>query len=340
MPRSFSPGRLCSAATLALVAFSGAGAADTAAAPVFSDLPHRFRLPELGPGDHDISIVHQNVVHLFHVHVPRRVGQTSPAPLLFSFHGGGGTAEGGEAVSQLIPFADSRGFILVEPEGYDVADTGIRTWNAGACCGPAAARNIDHVGATNAFLDLIQTKLMIDRKRVYATGHSNGGMMAYRLACELSGRIAAIAPNAAFLMNQDLSQSPPATLFACRPPRPVPVLHMHGLADGCAPFNGGVGPTDPAIRPPVSYGIDLFRQRNQTGAASTVTYQKGASICETWTSPSGADVTLCSSAKAGHVWPGSDLYRFETRQRCGGNKTFDLDANSVLWSFMMAHPMP
>ncbi|MFC4159936.1 alpha/beta hydrolase family esterase [Chitinimonas lacunae] len=317
----------------------GAQAAELAA-PASLSLPRPARLPELGPGDHEISLVHQNVTHRFQVHVPRRVGQTSPAPLLLSFHGGGGTAAAGEAVTQLIPFSDSKGFVLVEPEGYDIANTGVRTWNAGACCGPAVTRQIDHVGATAAFLDLIQRKLMIDPKRIYATGHSNGGMLAYRLACELSDRIAAIAPNAAFLMNQDLAQNPPRTLFACQPKRPVPVFHMHGLSDACAPFNGGVGHTDPSIRPPVSYGINLFRQLNRTSPASTISYQRGATTCETWTGLTGADVTLCTSAEAGHVWPGSDLYRWETRQNCGGNKTEDLDANSALWSFMLAHPLP
>ena len=76
-----------------------------------------------------------------------------------------------------------------------------------------------------------QRAAKVDAKRVYATGMSNGGIMCYRLASEMSDRIAAIAPVAG-----------PMGTATCNPRRPVPVIHFHGTADEFAPFKGGKGP--------------------------------------------------------------------------------------------------
>ncbi|MCY1047496.1 hypothetical protein OV208_39725 [Corallococcus sp. bb12-1] len=297
--------------------------------------------PFIGTGDHDVVITHEGRAHTFHVHVPAGVRASTRVPVVFSFHGGFGTADGAEQTAGLVPFSDANGFVLVRPEGSPA--TSGQVWNAGSCCGAAAETDqaVDHVGAVRVFLDTLQTQLCVDKKRVFATGHSNGGMFSYRLACELSDRIAAIASNAAYLMNRDLSVLPARTLFTCAPSRPVPVLHMHGLADGCAPINGGVSGLDPAIRPTARYGVDLFRVNNGCGATPTTTYSQGTASCSTWSGCSaGADVTYCTEGGAGHVWPGSTRYPAATRTQCGGDVTSDLQANTMLWNFFTTHPMP
>jgi polyhydroxybutyrate depolymerase len=288
-------------------------------------------------------VAHDGRDFVFHVHIPASVDVHAPAPVVLFFHGGGGSADGQELVVQLIPFADAHGFVLVRGEGFATPGGNGEVWNAGSCCAAAAdnALAIDHVGAVRAFLDLLATQTCVDAKRVFATGHSNGGMFSYRLGCELADRIAAIAPNAAMLMDRDLDATPVKTLFACTPSRPVPVLHLHGLADLCAPFAGGSSNgLDPATRPPVQYGIDVFRAANACAAEPMTTFTTGMASCSTWGGCSaGADVTLCTIGGAGHIWAGAP-YRPATRTQCGGEASSDLDANQAIWDFFVAHPMP
>jgi hypothetical protein len=93
-----------------------------------------------------------------------------------------------------------------------------------------AVDGIDDVGFIDALLDNLEGDLCIDRRRVHATGMSNGAELAHRLACDLSWRIASITPVA----GTDNTTS-------CAPTRPVPVMHIHGSADQNVPFDGGVG---------------------------------------------------------------------------------------------------
>jgi polyhydroxybutyrate depolymerase len=84
---------------------------------------------------------------------------------------------------------DRERFVTVYPDG-----TGkVRTWNGGACCGSAAADDVDDVGFVSALLDHLEGALCIDRRRELASGMSNGAMLTHRLACELSDRFAAVA---------------------------------------------------------------------------------------------------------------------------------------------------
>ena len=89
---------------------------------------------------------------------------------------------------------------------------------------------IDDVEFTRKVLDDLATTATIDSKRVFATGMSNGGIMSYRLASELSDQIAAIAPVGG-----------PMGTDTCKPKRPVSVIHLHGTDDEPAPFKGGKG---------------------------------------------------------------------------------------------------
>ena len=115
--------------------------------------------------------------------------------------------------------ADQEGFIAVYPNGTGRLEP-MLTWNGGNCCGYAQWNNVDDVGFTRALLDDLAKVVNVDAKRVFATGISNGGIMCYRLASELSDRIAAIAPVSGTM----------GTL-TCNPKRPVSVIHFHGTED-------------------------------------------------------------------------------------------------------------
>ena len=99
-------------------------------------------------------------------------------------------------------------------------DTAFATWNAGNCCGGARDQNVDDVGFIRQIVANLTRQMNVDRQRIYATGMSNGGLMSYRLACEMSDVFKAIAPVA----GTDNTRS-------CTPKQPVAVLHIHARND-------------------------------------------------------------------------------------------------------------
>ena len=128
------------------------------------------------------------------LHVPLRQA-SGPRPLLLAFHGGGGNGPGFQEYAGLDALADRDGWLVAYPNGTSRwFDERLLTWNAGDCCGYAQAPTVDDVGFALAVIDDVARPRTADRRRVYATGHSNGAMLAYRLAAEAAERVAAIAP--------------------------------------------------------------------------------------------------------------------------------------------------
>jgi polyhydroxybutyrate depolymerase len=179
------------------------------------------------------------------VHVPNLYDGSQPYPTVLGFHGGGSGAKQLVFSSGLNETTDRENFIAVYPNGTGetIQGYGVFRWNGGSRqpggTDPNLAK-INDVEFTRAVLNDLATVARIDEKRIYATGFSNGGIMTYRLASELSDRIAAIAPIAASMGIEKLN-----------PQRPVSVIHFHGAKDGAAPFKGGKGTTGgiPVLRP-------------------------------------------------------------------------------------------
>lgn len=163
------------------------------------------------------------------VHVPASYVGTK-MPLVLVLHGGGGNAENAQYAYGFNATSDASNFIVAYPEGTGSLVTFGKvsgSWNAGTCCGEAALRQTDDVSFIASLLDDVSTKFAIDANRVYATGFSNGAAMSYRLACDLSNKIAAIAP-----------VSGQMGVVSCNMTRPVSVMHIHGTEDPCALYNG------------------------------------------------------------------------------------------------------
>ena len=178
------------------------------------------------------SITVDNRERTFLVNLPPNYYEEPEFSLVIGLHGGGGSGKQFEESTGLTEKANSAKFIVVYPDG--VKGTGLleaRTWNAGGCCDYASEQNIDDVKFISTLIDKLLSKYKINFRRVYATGHSNGGMLSYRLACELSNKIAAIAPNASTMVVKD----------PCNASRAVPILHMHSVLDKNVPYEGGTG---------------------------------------------------------------------------------------------------
>ncbi|NOX55045.1 MAG: hypothetical protein GXP27_11540, partial [Planctomycetes bacterium] len=184
---------------------------------------------QLEPGDTVRSLTVDGRERTYLVHVPPSYDGTKPFPVILIFHGGGSNARQMVRFCGLNEKADQAGFLAVYPNGTGRRER-MLTWNAGNCCGYARWHNVDDVKFVRVLLKDLGKIAKIDPKRVYATGMSNGGMMAYRLASELSEMIAAIAP-----------VSGPMGTEKCHPNRPVSVIHFHGTEDLFAPFEGGRG---------------------------------------------------------------------------------------------------
>ena len=337
----------------------GEGAdADAGAAPPLSDAATSPCVgPSLAAGDYAQTLTLDGGVRTFAVHVPPGLAPTTAAPLVFAFHGGGQNSVEFEGFTHLRAKADASGFVLVEADGTPAfgtapnpppaADSGLvlDVWNAGNCCEYAAQYNgdVDDVGFVGAMLDAIEGQTCIDRKRVFATGFSNGGMLSHRLACQMSDRIAAIVAVSGGSGQTDYDKTPTETLFPCNPSRPVPVLHIHGTQDACYPFDGGYGPLSLATFEPVRVTIQNWVARNgcSDGGPTTV-LTHGAAACELYPCPQAGQVELCTVDGGGHYWPGGDDWLGSTVV-CGNNqgaRSADIVANDVLWQWFADHPMP
>ena len=187
----------------------------------------------------------------YRLYIPSTLPE-GPVPLFIGLHGGTGWGDQSVSTNRIEGLAESNGFIVIHPDGVPQPNTRGRVWNGGMCCGIAARENVDDVAFIDAVIDRVESDDDIDDRRVFAFGHSNGGIMSYRLACELSDRIVGIGVVAGTLGIDD-----------CAPTQPVSVMHIHGTADQNLPIDGGVGPKSVA-------GVDFPPPRDGFATLTTV----------------------------------------------------------------------
>ncbi len=267
----------------------------------------------------------------FRVHRPTSYPATNdvPAAVVLLLHGGFGSGEQIETSSRMLDVAAEEGFVVVSPDGV-AGPFGVRSWNAGECCGYAQAQGIDDVGFIDTLLDHLENVLCVDRRRVYAAGMSNGAMLAHRLGCELAGRVRAVGPVAA-----------PSAMSACTPSRPVPLLHIHGTADQHAPYDGGTGCGPSGFDfMSVAQSVDEWRQRDGCSGDATIVDHVGDALCTIAnTCAAGVDVTLCSIAGGGHQWTGGNPPAILGTPNClFGHQSLSFSASVALWGFFAQHP--
>jgi len=259
------------------------------------------------------------------VHVPRSYTPSHPAPLLVALHGGGGNMDDQTDDSKygLITTSEREGAVVAFPNGSSPFKSGkLATWNAGNCCGGARDRQVDDVGFIRQMVSSISAQLHIDPQRIYATGMSNGGMMAYRLACEASDVFSAIAAVAG---TDNIRQ--------CQPARPVSVLHIHAKDDDHVLFMSGVGPAAMNRSAEADYTsvpgtIAKWTAMDGCTAKPKRVIDAPGATCERY-SPcqSGVEVQLCVTETGGHSWPGGH------KPRSNEPPSSAISANDVMWEF-------
>jgi len=266
----------------------------------------------LAPGEYDFVIAYNGKRRSYLLTIPSTLPER--APLVLNFHGAGGTGTQHRFLTELDTLAETKGFVVAYPEGLDTPggreglSGSTQSFNGGSCCsGPMPDR--DDVGFSRAVVADVQKRLCIDRTRVYAMGMSNGGFMAYRLACEAADLFAAAASAVGVL---GLSEAD------CNPSRPIPFLHLHGTADSFVPYEGNQD------WPGARESVEVLARKDGCSKTPEVTLQQGAVTCETYSGcDAEVDVTLCTIEGMDHCWPGRSL--------CSGPSTTEISANQAMW---------
>ena len=254
----------------------------------------------------------------FRVYRPPSAGSTTTVPLVVFLHGGFGSGSQAERSYGWDAEADRGHFVVAYPDGLH------RAWDAGGgCCGRPAADHVDDVAFIRQVVGAVERELRIDPARVYATGISNGGIMAYRLACTTT-IFAAIGPDSATMLG------------ACPSPAPTSVIHIHGTADARIPYDGGRGTGVAHIDGPPIPTVDATWRRVDRCDPATITVA-GPLTTSVARCPDGRSVEFVSIAGAGHQWPGSADHPLKRLVLGTDAPSTALDATSTIWAFFASH---
>lgn len=276
------------------------------------------------------SLTHNGKNRTYRVHLPAAYYDgTTNLPLVVGLHGGGGSGEQFETQTGLDTKADAENFIMVYPDGLENPNAAVRTWNAGKCCGAnASVLNTDDVGFISDLIDKLKADYRVDPKRVYATGHSNGAMLCYRLASELSTKLAAIAPNAGNFQMRS----------AYAPARNVPVIHINSKLDENVWYAGGMT-TGPGGQydPPVDSCLNVVAGLAGCTQSKQVVQSFPLYTLYKWSgcTPGSFQVLLYLTEDGGHSWPGGNK----------GSVFADPPSqafvnNDVIWDFLKNYSLP
>jgi polyhydroxybutyrate depolymerase len=310
-------------ATLGLVVFAAFGQESSPKNP----LP-KAQSETLGAGDHTRTLMMGERIRTYLVHIPKSYDPNKPEPVVLALHGAAMNGPMMVWFSGLTKKADEAGFIVVYPSGTGTGP--FLTWNAGWFKGKRFESNVDDVAFISKLLDDLGTILNVDGKRVFACGMSNGGMMCYRLAAELSDRIAAIAPVAGTIAIEE-----------SKPKRPVSVIHFHGSKDNLVPFELKKEKTPTLIQwKSVEDSIQTWVKLDGCDDTPKIeTISKVGDEMKVTRScygggKDGCEVVLIAIEGGGHTWPGQ-----QPPVRLLGKSVKAISANDLIWDFFERHPM-
>ncbi len=292
------------------------------------------------------------------VYVPRALrGTAELAPLVLAFHGGGANAEGTRRAYGLEAVAETEGFVVAYPEGTGKRVLGrlYAVWAVGPFLDRPELGGVDDLAFVDALLERLEAEFKIDRRRIYATGLSNGSHMALTLACERSERIAAV-----------VGTGGPLEGTRCTPTRAVPTLYVAGRRDPCSPLDGGscggcwaqalgeVGLREGPVEKDQCAPVDEFIQGWSAMLGCTANEPSLGRAdrvdCRSYEDcRDGAELRYCIVDDLGHVWPGGNYGACEFAPeskfcaafiRAVGPKSDALDLASEGWAFMGRFSLP
>ena len=261
----------------------------------------------------------------YDVFVPPSYREGTPMPLLLLLHGYSASGDIQEAYFQMQALAEARGFLYVHPDGT-LNPIGEQFWNATpACCGFNS--KVDDSQYLLDIIDDVSARYDVDPKQVYVMGHSNGGFMSYRMACDHADVVAAVASLAGATFADDAD---------CAPSQPVSVLQVHGTADATISYGGGqiLGNTYPGAIETAAKWAAYNGCTGGLGAPDATTLDFDQSVAGAETSPQFHEG--CPSGVAVGVWTidgGSHIPPINTA-------TTPYPMTAAIVDFLLAHPKP
>lgn len=291
----------------------------------------------LSTGDYPGTLTWGGIARSYTVHVPPAYNCRDALPVVILMHGAGGSSTQAINNYRMNPAADRNGFLVVYPNGTGVSllGAGLYTWNAVYCCPPANTNGVDDMGFLSALLDQLPKDYKVDTNRIYATGISNGGMMAYRLGAEVSDRIAAIGVVSGSIGG---TSSGGVSFQIPQPGRPMPVMIFHGKQDNVIAYNGGPTPSSidsGRVDKSVADATDFWSAANGCASHTAETLPGGNITRDSWEQCSGTSQVILYSINDGtHSWPGA---RQPNVLQDLPNQ--EISADELMWSFFAAHPL-
>jgi polyhydroxybutyrate depolymerase len=277
--------------------------------------------PPPAPGDYLCTRQAGGRERVFLLHLPPAIATGAALPLVIMLHGRGSSSRHFSRLTGMSATADQAGFVAVYPQGSDRPGGRQLTWNAGFCCGYARDTGVDDVGFLRGLIERLHAAYGTDPRRTYAAGHSNGGVLCYRLAGEASDLLAAIAPVAGAMAGTD-----------ALPPRPMAVLAVHGTLDRAVRYGGYIHHGQPLFQP---VEATVARWAAHNGCAPTPQRAENwASRQDRYTGGrAGSAVVLYTIKRGGHAWLPDRVARRLVARPPGARSLAD-----ILWDFFQQHP--
>ena len=267
------------------------------------------------------TVVSNDLVRSYHIHLPSNYDVSSAFPLLIALHGRLGTGKKMIKQTGFNGIADREGFIVVYPEGFK------RGWADGRGITHADKKGVDDVAFIDKLIKVFQARFFIDHTRIYVAGYSNGGFMAQRLAIERSHQFAAIAVVAAFLSEWQAGRFTPG--------RPMPISFINGTVDPVTPYEGGMQPGGSRVLS-IEDAVKMWANFNKCKKSPAVQEIHGlengtlVSVSTYGSCKNYSQVKLYRIEGGGHVWPGEP----EGLSKSGAGKlNSEVDASEEIWKF-------
>ncbi|RCS56219.1 hypothetical protein DTL42_00400 [Bremerella cremea] len=295
-----------------------------------AELPDKPR-----PGQFELTTKSEGYLRTALVHIPPGYQADNPPPLVIALHGAGG---GGESIlvhDGWAKLADEKGFVVVAPTGLPARPrlagnflVNPPLWNSGQLREGSPRSKIDDVAYIRTLLDELKEKVPYDASQVFATGHSNGGGMTFRLGAEMADRLAAIGTVAGMV-----------AIDNPQPAKPLPTLFIFGTADPLLPLAGGKSnlPWGSRTTPPVKDLLAKWAQAINCQTKETIVQDDDAMQRVCYRSQNnGPELTVLYLKGHGHAWPGTKRDIPERAREMLGPNTSQLDAEVELWKFFEA----
>ena len=259
------------------------------------------------------SIYSGGMYRNYRIYIPAIYTGATARPLIINMHGYTSNALQQQFYSNFEPIADTANFLMVYPNG--TFSGGSQFWNAGI-----SSIGVNDISFLSNLIDSLKSQYNIDLNRVYSTGMSNGGFMSHTLACELSNRITAIASVTGSIFVSQYGTN-------CHPTRPVPVMQIHGTADGTVPYLGN------STMAPIDSVVKYWVKKNNCSLIPTTTAVPNINLTDGCTADHfvysggtlGSTVEHYRVNSGAHTWPGAPFSIGVTNQ--------DFSASKEIWRF-------